>query len=196
RRFVVMTNMYNQPHLAVIYGGDPQRGSIPTVVNPYIPQDEVVVINLLTSEKWIRVISMQDGKFGFPEWRHSHHMATGDGKMFIWGGRGLESGTYQSETWYLWGNYTENERYSCPMYYFTTEIAHGTMMFIAFGICFQVAVFIARYARVKDPLWFYLHISFNSVGIFFAMFGFILGFMIAVYLYLRMQSLVLLLWDW
>ena len=101
-------------------------------------------------------------------------MITGYGLVFVYGG---DNGSNIQELWTLSGDYRENTDIPCPHHFFTTEIAHGILMFLAWGVCFQVGAVIARYAQFANPLWFYLHITFQLVGLCLAVAGFILGFL-------------------
>lgn len=45
----------------------------------------------------------------------------------------------------------------CNLFLFTYIQLHGIFMFIGWGILLQLGMFIARYFRHKDPLWFKIH---------------------------------------
>jgi len=50
--------------------------------------------------------------------------------------------------------------------------AHGILMTIGWGILIPVGVMFARTLKDKNPLWFYVHVAANSVGLLAAIAGF------------------------
>ncbi|KAI6655180.1 hypothetical protein LOD99_2469 [Oopsacas minuta] len=171
RSFVQMSNLPNNSASAVLYGGRIDSKVISTVSTSTPSDDEVDILDLTTPQKWFRRIAEPDPVNGVPTWRDNHNMITGYGLVFVFGG---SSG---QELWTLSGDYKENEDIPCPQHFFTTEIAHGILMFLAWGVCFQMGAVIARYAQFANPLWFYLHITFQLLGLTLAVAGFILGFL-------------------
>ena len=178
RSFVPMSYLPNSNSSAVLYGGllDSFSG-IPTVITNPPPLDEVAILDMSTPEKWFRKKAIPDSMNGLPAWRQDHHMTTGEGVVFMYGGAPQESGPVLPDLWYLYGDYKENEDIGCPQPFFTTAMAHGILMFLAWGLCFQGGFVVARYARFDNSLLFYLHIMLQMTGLFFAVFGFILGFL-------------------
>lgn len=174
RSFVSMSDLPNNTDSAVLYGGRLDSKVISTVSATPPPDYEVDILDLTTPQKWFRRIAEPDPLNGIPTWRHSHNMITGYGLVFVYGG---DNGSNIQELWTLSGDYRENTDIPCPHHFFTTEIAHGILMFLAWGVCFQVGAVIARYAQFANPLWFYLHITFQLVGLCLAVAGFILGFL-------------------
>ena len=174
RSFSQMSTLPDTQASAVLYGGLIDSKKISTVITTPPADYEVDILDLTTPQKWFRVVAGEDPINGVPTWRSSHNMITGYGLVFVYGG---SDGSSLQELWTLSGDYTENEQIACPQHFFTTEIAHGVLMFLAWGICFQVGAVIARYAKFANPLWFYLHISFQLAGLFFSVIGFVLGFL-------------------
>ena len=177
RSFVPMSNLPNSNTSAVLFGGRLDSKVIPTVLAPTPPLDEVAILDLATSEKWFRKGALPDPTYGFPAFRRDHHMITGEGVVFVYGGRTNDSGPSLPDLWYLYGDYKENADLGCPESFFTAEMAHGILMFLAWGVCLQAGFVIARYAKFGNALWFYLHIILQMTGLFLAVFGFILGFL-------------------
>ena len=174
RSFAQMSTLPDNLASAVLYGGRLDSNKISTVLSTPPPDYEVDVLDLTTPQKWFRVIAEEDPINGVPTWRRSHNMITGHGLVFVYGG---SNGSALQELWTLSGDYTNNRQISCPHPFFTTEMVHGILMFLAWGICFQVGAVIARYAKFANPLWFYLHICFQLSGLFIAVIGFVFSFL-------------------
>nr|XP_023885737.1 cytochrome b561 and DOMON domain-containing protein At3g07570-like [Quercus suber] len=53
---------------------------------------------------------------------------------------------------------------------------HGILAMLGWGILMIIGTIVARYFKHKDPIWFYLHISLQSVGFILGVIGVICGF--------------------
>jgi len=49
--------------------------------------------------------------------------------------------------------------------------AHGSLMLISWGLVLPSGVLVARFLRHRDPLWFHLHYSIQSLGLAMALIG-------------------------
>ncbi|GBG27473.1 Cytochrome b561 and DOMON domain-containing protein At3g61750 [Hondaea fermentalgiana] len=57
------------------------------------------------------------------------------------------------------------------------RVAHFTLMGLGWGFFIPLGVFIARFGRDWDPLWFHLHRALNTLGIVAAVAGLIIAFL-------------------
>ena len=55
---------------------------------------------------------------------------------------------------------------------------HGILAMLGWGILMIIGTIVARYFKHKDPIWFYLHISLQSVGFILGVIGVICGFIL------------------
>ncbi len=60
------------------------------------------------------------------------------------------------------------------------KVAHGAIMFLAWGVFLPLGIFIARFTKTlkpgaKVPVWFQYHRIIQSVGLCFALVGFIMA---------------------
>ncbi|CAK8986332.1 Cytochrome b561 [Durusdinium trenchii] len=53
--------------------------------------------------------------------------------------------------------------------------AHGVLMGLSWGFLIPLAVLIARFGRIKDPLWFKIHRAANALGVIMSTFGFVIS---------------------
>ncbi|KAM4070266.1 hypothetical protein ACJW30_12G152400 [Castanea mollissima] len=55
---------------------------------------------------------------------------------------------------------------------------HGILAMLGWGILMIIGTIVARYFKHKDPIWFYLHISLQTVGFLLGVIGVICGFIL------------------
>lgn len=55
---------------------------------------------------------------------------------------------------------------------------HGAINLLGWGILMPIGVIVARFAKQWDPLWFYAHVSIQSLGFIFGVSGVICGFVL------------------
>jgi hypothetical protein len=53
---------------------------------------------------------------------------------------------------------------------------HGFLNLLGWGVFLPIGAIIARYCKVWDPTWFYLHISFQVLGFILIIAGLVTGF--------------------
>jgi hypothetical protein len=51
-------------------------------------------------------------------------------------------------------------------------LSHGYFMVFAWGLCIPAAITSARFFKRTGPLWFYVHVGGNLVGLLLATIGF------------------------
>lgn len=56
--------------------------------------------------------------------------------------------------------------------------SHGVLNMIGWGILMIIGTIVARYFKHRDPIWFYIHISFQSLGFILGVVGVIFGFVL------------------
>jgi len=109
-------------------------------------------------------------------------MPTGNGRqssMATFGGAVFLQLASTNELWIL--NYTTAdfsnllECNSDPIPSWRTS--HGVLMVLAWGVLIPLAVLMARFGRIKDPLWFKVHRAFNTLGIVLGFVGIIVAFL-------------------
>jgi hypothetical protein len=49
--------------------------------------------------------------------------------------------------------------------------AHGAIQVIGWGLLLPIGALLARYCRAWDPIWFYLHVTFQIIGFMFVIAG-------------------------
>ncbi len=52
---------------------------------------------------------------------------------------------------------------------------HGILNLLGWGVFLPIGAIIARYCKVWDPTWFYLHISFQVLGFILIIAGLVTG---------------------
>jgi len=55
--------------------------------------------------------------------------------------------------------------------------AHGVLMGVSWGFLLPIGVFIARFGRIKNPLWFKIHRAVQVTGLLLAIAGFVIAFL-------------------
>lgn len=55
------------------------------------------------------------------------------------------------------------------------RVAHGVFMALSWGVMLPTGMFIARFGRSRAPLWFHVHQTVQSLGVLFALLGFIIS---------------------
>eukprot|EP00117_Sycon_ciliatum_P029084 scpid63705/ scgid0791/ Putative ferric-chelate reductase 1 homolog len=161
----------------VMFGGlETDRSIITSKTSEYNEVDYLVT----SSGAWKRLATTgADGSV--PSLRHSHGMITitrGGTRtgVLVWGGVNSEQGNLD-DMWLLTGNpETADTVGSCGPTWFLYMHLHGFFMIISWGILLIAGVFIARYFRDKDPLWFKLHRGLQIAGASLSFLGIILVF--------------------
>ena len=161
----------------IMYGGQQKTKQVLQVEKS--PADEVDVLDVSSGE-WSRRRASNAPSSS----RYSHSMAmlpngSSTFAAVMFGGIDVDSGETLADVWVLQGtgSDTASPTISGRQTWISTTVLHAIFMSIAWGILLQAGVFIARYFRHKDPLWFKLHRALQMTGLLFAIIGLIFGFL-------------------
>eukprot|EP00117_Sycon_ciliatum_P025048 scpid60317/ scgid20873/ Nitrile-specifier protein 1 len=175
RQYSAMARWPGRDGAVVMFSGLEKDRSI--IMSKTSEDNEVDYLETSSGE-WKRLATT--GSAGsLPPLRRSHGMVTiTDGGamtgILLWGG--FESGgSNLDDMWLLTGNpETADTVGSCGPTWFLYMHLHGFFMIISWGILLIAGVFIARYCRDQDPLWFKLHRGIQIIGTGMSILGIIL----------------------
>eukprot|EP00117_Sycon_ciliatum_P039017 scpid59324/ scgid28898/ Nitrile-specifier protein 2 len=161
----------------VMFGGLENDRSI--IMSKKSETNEVDYLQTSTGT-WRRLVTVGAGDGTVPALRSSHGMVTitngNPNGILLWGGSPTNvNGDNVQDMWLLTGNPDmAGTAGSCGPTWFLYMHLHGFFMIISWGILLIAGVFIARYCRDQDPLWFKLHRGIQIIGTGMSILGIIL----------------------
>ncbi|PSR86262.1 Cytochrome b561 and DOMON domain-containing protein [Actinidia chinensis var. chinensis] len=75
-------------------------------------------------------------------------------------------------------NYVTGQTQTQKSPYSNLRKSHGILNMLGWGILMPIGAIVARYFKQWDPIWFYSHISIQSLGFIFGIAGVICGFLL------------------
>ncbi|ESO95345.1 hypothetical protein LOTGIDRAFT_232041 [Lottia gigantea] len=166
---------YNRRRV-VLYGGMEHSDQI--ITTQTIPDDQIAVYDPDTNTWTLRRTLPLNTTVSVPNGRSMAGMATAKDGIYMFGGMNKNSNTPMNDLWILRGSVIEadeSELLPCTTGFINFIAVHAYLMVIGWGFFLQWGGFIARYLKFKNPLWFYLHVTFQIFGLCCAIAGLVMG---------------------
>ncbi|KAK6191787.1 hypothetical protein SNE40_003381 [Patella caerulea] len=178
RMYGVMANLPSAVNRrrVVLYGGLDKSDQV--IRTNEIKDDQVAVYDPDSNSWSVRKTLPFNSSIPVPSWRASVGMATGKNGIYMFGGINKMTKNPMNDLWVLRGDVTDadkSEQLECTKYFMNYITVHGILMAIGWGFFLQWGAFIARYLKCKNPIWFYLHVTFQIFGLCCAIAGLVMG---------------------
>lgn len=159
----------------VLYGGVEATSQV--LMKTGLLTDDIAVFNVQTGI-WSVKKTLSGWGYTPPTLRSSAAMATGPTGVYMFGGMEDDTNQLLNDLWLLEGDSLsadQSEASSCSPQFLNMIMLHGMLMVIGWAFFLQWGAFMKRYLRSEKPTWFYVHVSFQLLGLLCAVAGFVFG---------------------